>query len=161
MELEKVDLFLKEVLDFKIGKNTIKSRRSKNYESLFCDRVDENLEQILKDAGFKVKDISIEFPVVGARFDYLIKLENDEYLIIEAKYSNNADADASKISFAVGQLLTYRALFSNQYHIDLDKIKMILLVNEELSLPLYTIQQSKLPIGYLIYGEIGAKYYGW
>lgn len=158
----KKELTLKELLDIRIENRFNYGKvRGQSKEYIFSNNLYKVLKEILGDLDYKVISISKEFKLINGICDFVCKLENDEYLIIECKVSSNNiyDNNDLKFSFAVGQLLTYRTILSMQYDIEKSKIKLMLVTDNDSILTLDTIKSENLDIKYLVFEKGGVKYY--
>lgn len=158
----KKELTLKELLDVRIENRFNYGKvKGKSKEYIFSNNLYKVLKEILGDLDYKVISISKEFKLINGICDFVCKLENDEYLIIECKVSSNNiyDNNDLKFSFAVGQLLTYRTILSMQYDIEKSKIKLMLVTDNDSILTLDTIKSENLDIKYLVFEKGGVKYY--
>ena len=150
----------KDIISFRIKKHSVIKTDNSTNESIFSNTLQINLKQILIEAGFKVLNIAREYTYSQFRFDFLVELENERYLIIEVKYSNDNSSDEQRQAYSLSQLLTYKTVFSIYSDIPRENIDLMLVVNKEFVLPQVVITDNDLPINYLIYGENGVKLYG-
>ena len=151
---------IQDLLDYRIEKPRVLREKHKSKELAFCDRLDGSLKEILRDIGYKVVSIKREFELESNRIDYLCKLENQRYLDIEVKVDSDKINKDTVFSFAIGQLLTYRTLFSHQYQISRDNIGLMLLTDADSITALAVINNEGIDIDMLVVGENGVKYYG-
>lgn len=151
---------IQDLLDYRITKPQKIKSIHKHKEASFCDRLDGAIRQILEDVGYNIESIKREFELYEGRIDYLCKCKCGKYIVIEVKASRDSSNSDLCFSFAIGQLLTYRTLFSKQYNIQKDKIELILLTDEDSIITLGVIDSENLDISMLVVGESGAKYYG-
>ena len=151
---------MKTMLDYKITHWNKQNGRNKKTEALFCDMLEEHLPKYLNDLGYKHISSAREFKMPNGRPDFLVKLENDKYLIIEVKHSNDKSNDDLTYSFAVGQLLTYKSNMHIWYDIPLNNIELMLITDTDSVMALNTIKNNKLNIKYTVFGKGVAKYYG-
>ena len=150
---------IQDLLDYRIERET-KIKDHRKSEAKFCDSLDDDLKEILINLDYQVISIKREFELELGRIDYLCKLNNGEYLIIEVKAENTKSNKDLVFSFALGQLLTYRTLFSRQYEISKEKIHLMLLTNEDSAVTLSVINDESMDIDMLVVLESGVKYYG-
>lgn len=151
---------MKSMLDYKITHWNNKNGRGDKNEKLFCDMIEEHLPNYLNHLGYKHKHTAREFIMPNGRPDFVIKLQDDRYLIIEVKHSNDKSNDDLTYSFAVGQLLTYKSNMHIWYDIPLKNIDLMLITDTESVMALNTIKNNKLDIKYTIFGKGVAKFYG-
>lgn len=149
-----------DLLDIRLDKVGRVKTKHKHAEYSFCDFVEPHLEEILTDIGYKVVSIRREYWLEYGRIDFLCRLEDRKYLVIEAKVELTTTNKDLSFSFATGQLLTYRALLSRQYQIKREDIELMLLTDVDSEMALYVINAEGLDISMLVVGENGAKYYG-
>ena len=151
---------IQDLLDYRIEKPRVCRDKHKSKELAFCDRLDGSLKEILCDIGYEVISVKREFELQSNRIDYLCKLANRKYLIIEVKVDSDKINKDTVFSFAVGQLLTYRTLFSHEYQISRDNIELLLLTDADSLTALAVINNEGIDIDMLVVGENGVKYYG-
>jgi len=161
-KFKKQIMTLEDLLSIRIKNNKNAETKKKFKEANMTKKLFLDLYDILTLLNYNVKTISKEFRLMYGICDFLCELENGEYLIIECKThcSNTYDNNNLRFSFATGQLLTYRTVLSMQYRIDKEKIKLMLITDEDSLLTLDVINTENLNIDYLVYNEEGVKYYG-
>jgi hypothetical protein len=160
MELYKKSMSKKDMISYRIKKHSVIKENNSTHESIFSNSIHKNLNQILCEAGFKVLNIGREYTHSQFRFDFFVELEDNRYLIIEVKYSNDHSSDEQRQAYAVGQLLSYKTVLSIYNEIPKENIDLMLIVNKEFILPQVVINYNDLPINYLVYGDDGVKLYG-
>ncbi len=161
MLAEKIEFnSIQSLLDYRIEKPTVLRTRHKHKEAAFCDRLDKALPEILSDIGYKVTGVKREFELDIGRIDYLCKLEDEKYLIVEVKVENESNNKDLTFSFALGQLLTYRTLLAKQYQIKKQNIELILLTDVDSITTLAVIDAEDINVNMLVVGENGVKFYG-
>lgn len=164
MARPKIEMNLKDLLSYRIENNTNNSKQNeKSKEFIFSNEISKELKSILKELGFKVKNITKEFKLLKGICDFLCELENEEYLIIECKVKSNNkyESDDLRFSFAIGQLLVYRTSLSLLYEIPKNKIKLMLITDKDSLFTLSVIGAENLKIDYLVYMNGEVKYYGY
>jgi hypothetical protein len=151
---------MKELLDYRIEHWSKNNGRNKATESLFCDELEQSLHDILIDFKYDVVSIAREYMMEYGRIDFLVKLKNDRYLIIEVKHSNQNMNSDLYFGFAVGQLLTYRTILQILYSIPKSNIDLMIISDIESIMTINVIENISEDIKYLIVGSNGVKYYG-
>lgn len=151
---------MRELLNYRIEHWNKNNGRNKATEALFCDELELSLGNILKDLGYKVETIAREYMLEYGRIDFLIKLQNDKYLIIEVKHSNPKVNSDLCFSFALGQLLTYQTILQTIYAIDKKDIDIMIITDIESILTINVINNITENIKYVIVGSNGVKCYG-
>ena len=159
----KKEIGLKELLQYRMeNNNPSEKHKGKSLEYNFSNKLNNELEDILNELGYKTKKITKEFKLLKGICDFLCELENNEFLIIECKISSNEKYENNdlKFSFAIGQLLSYRTSLSLLYEIPKERIKLMLITDKDSLFTLSVIASEELNIDYLVYNDGGAKYYG-
>lgn len=154
---------LKSLLKYRIETNqSISKYKGKSKEYYFANKLEKDLENILKELGYRVIKITKEFKLLKGICDFLCELENGEYLIIECKVSSDIkyESDDLKFSFAIGQLLTYRNSLLLQYEVPKEKIHLLLITDKDSLFTLSVIGSENLDISYMTYENGEVKYYG-
>ena len=154
---------LNSLLKYRIETNqSISKYKGKSKEYYFTNKLEKDLENILKELGYRVIKITKEFKLLKGICDFLCELENGEYLIIECKVSSDIkyESDDLKFSFAIGQLLTYRNSLLLQYEVPKEKIHLLLITDKDSLFTLSVIGSENLDISYMTYENGEVKYYG-
>lgn len=125
-------------------------------ESELCDYIETNIERFcLEVLGFELKSFVREYPLINGvtrakkgnrRIDFYIVSKDGQSIGLECKHPKYA----SEHSSAVGQALTYIALFE-QMEKRLDRI-IIVSTKIDQTLPL-VIDRFKLPIGFIAFDK--------
>jgi RecB family endonuclease NucS len=155
------NLTKRDFLDMRIDRWNNDNARNKNKEALFCDYIENNLADILEHLykNNEVVAYAREYQMHIGRFDFIVKLDNGRYCIIEVKHSNEKLNNSLTFSYALGQLMTYAGLLKIQYDIDKENIDLLLITDEEELLPLGIINMYDLPIMYMVVGKDMVKCY--
>ena len=153
-----INMTKEDLLNYRIDNksNNLGLKGNKNSEFILSKKVDLFLPEFFDFLNISYKNISKEFQLKYFRFDYLIKLQDESYLIIELKSSGK---DSDFVS-GLGQLLAYRTMLSCQYQIPIDNIKMALFINKDSTITLSTINDSNIPIVVCSVFDEGIKLYG-
>lgn len=155
---------VEELFKYRLQKNKPNKHIGKqSIEKAFCDELESVLHKILNKVKYRVVSIAREFSLIYGRCDFLVELENGEYLVIECKAKNQNTTDNTeelRFCYAIGQLQTYRTILNFQYQIPKEKVHLMLATNYDSLLVHSVIGAEKLDVDYLVYNDMGAKYYG-
>lgn len=155
---------VEELFNYRLLKTRPNKHNGKqSLEKEFCDNFEKQIIRILKECGYKPISIAREFQLLYGRCDFVVALEEKQYLIIECKVKNLSVAKNTedlRFCYAVGQLQTYRTILNLQYKIPFENIKLMLATNSDSLLVHTVIGAENLDIDYLVFTDDGVKYYG-
>lgn len=161
---KKVFNSIEELFKYRLHKNRPHKHNGKQaFEKQFNDELEKVLKKALTELGFDVISIAREFNLLYGRCDFVVELQDDKYVIIESKAKNSKSTDKTddlRFCYSVGQLQTYRTIFNIQYKIPKENVYLMLATNYDSLLVHSLLGAENLDIGYLIYNEMGVKYYG-
>lgn len=151
---------IEDLLNMRLTKSKIIHNRNK--EMKFCEIIQGDLKEIFNNLGYDIEIINREFSLQYGRCDFICKTKDNKYLISEVKVKNEkASIDYElNLSYAIGQLLTYKTIMIDQYKLKADDIDLFLIGDEDSLIALRTIQENNLNIKIIIFGEEGVKIYG-
>ena len=154
-------LTLEQLLDKRITEwyNSVsRTSRGSNSETEFTNHIEPLLPDMLNHLGFEVEGISREFQLAQGRPDFVVKTK-DGYIVVEVKRSNDKSNSDLVFSFAVGQVLTYRTILSQQYNIKPERVHCIIITDNDSLLLNSTINMHDLGITHLVVASEGVKCY--
>lgn len=161
---KKVFNSIEELFKYRLHKNKPHKHNGKQaLEKQFNDELEKVLKKALTELDFDVISIAREFNLLYGRCDFVVELQDDKYVIIESKAKNSKSTDKTddlRFCYSVGQLQTYRTIFNIQYKIPKENVYLMLATNYDSLLVHSLLGAENLDIGYLIYNEMGVKYYG-
>jgi hypothetical protein len=127
-------------------------------ETELCDRVAPLLPDLLLLAGIgEVVEVSREYPLPAGRVDFLCRLRNEHYAIVEVKRESLPQQGDWRMSFAIGQLLVYAVGLSVQHDLPIESIHPVLISDGDLTWASAAIGAYRLPIHVCTLGREYAK----
>jgi len=123
-------------------------------ESELGDHVEKLLPYLIEQAGLGVVlSVSREYPLVVGRVDFVCAMIDGFYALVEVKRERLPVQGDFRISYAIGQLLTYGVAFQMAHGIEADRVHLVLVSDVELPWAKAAIGAYGLPITVFFVGQ--------